>query len=77
MNHDAQERARPPQDVGSSRWAVKGSSQLDTFQAGKARYQVQKRSWLCYAPCSKVTRERRAGVCEGRKMLFAALIQMC
>lgn len=72
-----QERAGPPQDVGSSPWAVEGSSQLDTFQAAKARCQVQKRARSFYALCSKVTHEPRAGMCEGWKMLLVALIQMC
>lgn len=72
-----QERASSPQDVGSSLWAVKGSIQLDTFQAVKARCQVQKRSCFCHALCSKVTSEPGAGVWEDRKMLLAALIQMC
>lgn len=72
-----QERASPSQDVGSSLWAMKDSSHLDTFLALQAWCQVQKRSCFCYALCSKATPEPRAGVSEDREMLFAALIQMC
>lgn len=54
-----------------------GCGQLGSFQAVIARYQVQKRSCFCCALCSKVTSEPRAGVCEDREMLFAALIHTC
>ena len=62
-----------PTGGGSGLWAMKGSGQLGSFQAVTARCQVQKRSCFYYALCSKVTSEPRAGVCEDRKMLFAAL----
>jgi len=56
---------------------MKGSGQLGSVQAVTARCQVHKRSCFCCALCSEGTGEHNTGVCEDRKMLFAALIHTC